>query len=85
MSSSVQFNSGNTRINSPDRMRMLNKFHSSGRYSRGSQECARERNENTPSLARLISSRRAMLGCIKLISVERLLKRLGLHRVGIEL
>ena len=41
-SSSVQFESGNTRIDSPGPSCVLNRFHSSGRWLRGSQTCAAE-------------------------------------------
>ena len=58
MSSSVQFDSGNTRTLSPLRMRALYRFHSSGRWFFGSQRCCALRNENTRSLARDFSSSR---------------------------
>src|SRR5436309_13095120 len=57
-SSSVQFESGNTRIDSPDWRRVLKSLHSSGRWLRGSQPCPFERNEKIRSLARLFSSSR---------------------------
>ena len=58
MSSSVQFESGKTRIDLPGLIRVLNRFHSSGRWLRGSQAWLAERNEKMRSLARLFSSSR---------------------------
>ena len=57
-SSSVQLDSGKTRIDSPSRMRVLKRRQSSGRWLRGSQACAAERNEKMRSFARLFSSSR---------------------------
>ena len=57
-SSSVQFDSGKTRIDSPSRMRVLKSRQSSGRWLRGSQAWAAERCEKMRSLARLFSSSR---------------------------
>src|SRR5947209_3625974 len=57
-SSSVQFESGNTRIDSPRRLRALYSRHSSGRWLFGSHLCCADRNENTRSFARERSSSR---------------------------
>jgi hypothetical protein len=58
MSSSVQFDRGNTRTLSPGMMRALYRSHSSGRWCLGSQRCCALRKENTRSLARDFSSSR---------------------------
>src|ERR1700729_1617853 len=57
-SSSVQFDSGNTRTCSPLRMRPLYSDHTSGRWRLGSHWPKSSRNENTRSLARARSSSR---------------------------
>ena len=58
MSSSVQFDSGNTRMCSPLRWRPLYRLHSSGRCARGSQAPNSSRKLNTRSFARAFSSSR---------------------------
>ena len=84
MSSSVQFESGNTRIVSPWRMRVLNRFHSSGRWLRGSHAWPCERNEKMRSLARLFFvAPRAAEGCVEAVKIERLLQRFGFHHVRV--
>src|SRR3984885_6152666 len=57
-SSSVQFDSGNTRTFSPFLMRPLYRFHSSGRWFLGSHWPKSSRKENTRSFARARSSSR---------------------------
>src|ERR1700722_6153682 len=57
-SSSVQFDSGNTRTCSPFLMRPLYRFHSSGRWFLGSHWPKSSRKENTRSFARARSSSR---------------------------
>ena len=70
---------------SPAWMRVLYRFHSSGRWFFGSQRCCALRKENTRSLARdFSSSRRAPpIAASKPPLVQRLLQRLGLHHVGV--
>src|SRR3546814_3908166 len=58
MSSSVQFDSGKTRMLSPFALRALYSRHSSGRWCLGSQPWLVERNEKMRSLARAFSSSR---------------------------
>src|SRR5690606_41792782 len=58
MSSSVQFDNGNTRILSPLLTLPLYRFHSSGRWFFGSQLWFLSRNEYTRSFARDFSSSR---------------------------
>ena len=58
MSSSVQFDNGNTRIDSPGLIRVLKNRHGSGRWLRGSQTWLALRNEKIRSFARGFSSSR---------------------------
>src|SRR6476469_5615989 len=58
MSSSVQFEIGKQRIDSPLCLRPLYRRQSSGRWFFGSQRCCAERNEKTRSFARDFSSSR---------------------------
>ena len=58
ISSSVQLDKGNTRIDSPLCLRALYSFHNSGRWFFGSQRCCAVRNEKIRSLARDFSSSR---------------------------
>ncbi len=58
MSSSVQFESGKTRMLSPEPMRPLKRFHSSGRWFFGSHWPNSSRKEKIRSLARALSSSR---------------------------
>jgi hypothetical protein len=85
ISSSVQFDSGKTRIDSPDAMRVLNIFHISGRWFFGSHTCWALRKEKMRSLARdFSSSRRAPpKAASKPVFVERLAQRHGLHDMGV--
>ena len=57
-SSSVQLDSGNTRMCSPRLIRVLYRFHSSGRWFFGSHWPNSSRKEKTRSLARAFSSSR---------------------------
>ena len=86
-SSSVQFEIGKTRIDSPLCLRALYRCQSSGRWFFGSQRCWSVRNEKMRSLARdFSSSRRAPPKAdVEAVLVERLLQALRLPHVGVDL
>ena len=86
-SSSVQLDSGNTRMLSPLRLRALYRRHSSGRWFFGIPPVlgGAEREDALLRPDLLLVAAGAAERRVEAVLVERLLQRLGLHHVGVHL